>query len=147
VAHLKTQATEQSVAAFLDAIEDPQKRADALAVAAMMREATGLEPAMWGPGMVGFGSYHYVYASGHQGDSFLVGFAPRKQSLVLYNIGGFEQHGELMSRLGKYTTGKGCLYIKRLRDVDQAALRELIGRSAGRMRGAGAEAQARETPS
>jgi hypothetical protein len=141
VTELKTKPTGQSVDVFLDGIADLQKRADALAVAEMMREATGAEPAMWGASIVGFGSYHYIYASGRGGDWPLVGFSPRKQNLTLYITSGFDQYGELMSRLGKHTTGKACLYIKRLSDVDQGVLKELIGRSVEHMRRTNGEGQ------
>lgn len=134
MAEAKTKPTEQSVEAFLETVEDPQKRADCLAIAQMMREVTGEEPVMWGPSMVGFGSYHYVYASGREGDALLTGFSPRKQNLTLYIMAGFEQYDGLISRLGKHTTGKSCLYIKRLSDVDQGVLRELVERSVEHMR-------------
>lgn len=125
----KTRPTGHDVEAFLDAIEDPQRREDSRAVAALMREVTGAEPQMWGESIVGFGSYHYRYASGREGDWPLTGFSPRKQNLTLYLSYGFEQHAELLGRLGKHKLGKACLYLKRLDDVDRAALRELVARS------------------
>lgn len=130
MAELKTRPTDQSVAAFLDAIPDAGRRQDALAVRDMMREVTGAEPRMWGDSIVGFGDYHYKYASGREGDWFRVGFSPRKQNLTLYLTYGYEQHADVLARLGKYKTGKACLYINRLRDVDMAALRELVERAA-----------------
>jgi len=129
MAEPKTKKTKASVAEFLNAIEDPQKRKDSKTIVKMMKEATGNKPAMWGAGMVGFGNYHYKYASGREGDWFLTGFAPRKQDLTLYIMDGFKSYKPLMKRLGKYKTGKACLYIKRLDDVDVVALRELITRS------------------
>ncbi len=130
MAELKTRPTDQSVAAFLDAIPDAGRRQDALAIRDMMREVTGAEPRMWGGSIVGFGDYHYKYASGREGDWFRVGFSPRKQNLTLYLTYGYEQHADVLARLGKYKTGKACLYINRLRDVDMAALRELVERAA-----------------
>lgn len=125
----KTRKTASDVMAFLDGAPDERRR-DSLAVLALMREVTGAEPAMWGDYIVGFGDQHYRYASGREGDWFVIGFSPRKQSLTLYLTYGFERHADLLQRLGKHTTGKSCLYIKRLDDVDLDALRELIARSA-----------------
>lgn len=130
----KTTKTGQSVAAFLDAIGDPKMRADCKAVAKMMREATGCRGAMWGASMVGFGSYDYRYASGREGRWFLTGFAPRKQALTLYIMPGFASFEELLGGLGKYRTGKSCLYLKSLDDVDREVLRRLIGESVAWMR-------------
>ncbi len=109
-------------------------RADCKAVAKMMREATGCRGAMWGASMVGFGSYDYRYASGREGRWFLTGFAPRKQALTLYIMPGFASFEELLGRLGKYRTGKSCLYLKSLDDVDREMLRRLIGESVAWMR-------------
>ena len=95
-----------------------------------MREVTGAEPQMWGDSIVGFGSYHYVYASGREGDWPLTGFSPRKRNLTLYIMAGFDEYDELLSRLGKFKTGKSCLYINKLEDVDQEVLAELVKRSA-----------------
>jgi hypothetical protein len=100
----------------------------------LMREVTGEEPTMWGSSIVGFGSYHYKYASGREGDSCLTGFSPRKQNLVLYIMGGFEQYDALMAKLGKHTTGSACLYIKRLSDLDLGVLRELVAESVDHMK-------------
>lgn len=129
MAENKTQMTDASVDDFLSGLGDERKRQDSLALIAMMRQATGAEPKLWGPSMIGFGTYRYRYQSGREGDWFLVGFSPRKQNLTIYINGGFDPHAALMERLGKHTTGKGCLYIKRLSDIDQEALRELAQRS------------------
>jgi hypothetical protein len=91
-----------------------------------MQEATKAKPQMWGPSIIGFGKYHYVYASGREGDSMLIGFSPRKQNITLYIMGGFEQYDKLIAMLGKCTRGKGCIYIKRLSDIDIPTLKELI---------------------
>ncbi|HUP48477.1 MAG TPA: DUF1801 domain-containing protein [Thermoanaerobaculia bacterium] len=129
MAELKTKPTESSVEAFLGSIADEARRKDCLAVAAMMKRVTGSQPKMWGNGIVGFGEYHYVYDSGREGDWFLAGFSPRKNDLTLYIMSGFEGSGDLMKRLGKYKTGKSCLYVKKLADIDAAALEELIAAS------------------
>lgn len=126
---MKTRPTEQSVERYLEQIADEQQRADSRALSAIMAEVSGAEPRMWGENIVGFGSYHYRYASGREGDWMLTGFAPRKQNLTLYLSYGLEQQADLLGRLGKHKIGKACLYIKRLSDVDQAVLRELIRRS------------------
>jgi uncharacterized protein YbjQ (UPF0145 family) len=126
MAENKTKQTGQSVTEFLSALEDEIQRKDAKALAAMMKKAVGKPGRMWGSGMVGFGEYHYKYASGHEGDCFLTGFSPRKGNLTLYIMPGFERYKDLMNKLGKFKTGKSCLYIKRLADVDLDALRELI---------------------
>jgi Domain of unknown function (DU1801) len=123
---VKTKATGASVKEFLARIEDPERRKDCEAVAAMMRKATGAAPKMWGPSIVGFGKYHYSYASGREGDWFVAGFSPRKGDLTLYLMGGLQAHAALMKKLGKHKTGKSCLYIKRLADVDPDVLRTLI---------------------
>ncbi len=126
---MKTKETKASVSAFLKKIEDPQRRQDAAAIADMMRKVTKQEPKMWGTGIVGFGSYHYKYASGREGDWFPLGFSPRKNALTLYICGGLHKHPDLMDRLGKYKTGQSCLYIKKLSDVDQAVLEQLMTRA------------------
>lgn len=127
----KTKETKTSFTTYLAGIEDPERRRDCRALAAMMKRATGCPPRVWGTSIVGFGQYHYKYASGHEGDSCLVGFASRKTDLTLYLMPGFEQPAvkTLLDRLGKHKTGKGCLYVRRLADVDLAALEELITRS------------------
>ena len=122
-----TQPTEAAVDEFIAALPDEEQRADAQALCALMQEVTGEPPVLWGSSIIGFGHYHYRYASGHEGDSALVGFAPRKQQLVLYLSGEFEtKHAETMDRLGPHKTGKGCLYLKRLAGVDRDALCELV---------------------
>jgi hypothetical protein len=125
----KTKQTDESVTAFLDAIPDKRKRADSYAILKMMAEITGEEAKMWGSSIVGFGRYHYKYASGHEGDTAMAGFSPRKQSLTLYIMDGNEDSNDLFEKLGKYTTSKACLYIKKLDDVDRDVLREIIRRS------------------
>ena len=134
MAELKTKKNNASVTAFINSIDDNQQRADARKIAAMMRQATGSRAKMWGTGIVGFGSYHYKYASGQEGDWPLVGFSPRKQNLSLYIMPGFSGFAGLMKKLGKYQTGKSCLYIKRLDDVDNKVLEELIDVSVKHMR-------------
>jgi hypothetical protein len=129
VASLKTKPTGASVDAFLDAVEDPQRREDAKALCRLMAEETGAPPRMWGESIVGFGSYHYVYASGREGDWMAVGFAPRKGNLTLYLMDGFGGYEELLARLGPHSTGKSCLHVKRLADVDVDVLREMVERS------------------
>ena len=122
--------TDAPVEGFLARVPGEQRREDARRLCAMMQEITGEPPVMWGASIIGFGAYHYRYASGRQGDSVLAGFSPRRQHLVIYLIGGFEdRHRSALARLGPHQTGKGCLYIKRLDDVDHDALRELIDRS------------------
>lgn len=126
---LKTKATPVGVDEFIDTVADESKRADANKIAAMMERISGCEPKMWGPSIIGFGQYHYKYASGHEGDMARIGFSPRKAQLVLYLADGFTGHAELMARLGKHKTGKSCLYIKRLSDVDVAVLEQLCTES------------------
>jgi hypothetical protein len=130
----KTQPSQSSVTEFLASVEDPNRRTDARTVAAMMRRATGKRAKMWGQSIVGYGSYHYRYASGREGESMLTGFSPRKQALVIYIMPGFSSFDKLMARLGQYKTGESCLYIKRLSDVDEQALEELITKSVRVMR-------------
>jgi len=121
--------TDASVEEFLARVPD-ERREDAHRLCAMMGDITGEPPTMWGASIVGFGTYHYRYASGHEGDAPLAGFSPRSQQLVIYLASGFAgRYGALLARLGPHKTGKGCLYIRRLGDVDDAALRELIDRS------------------
>jgi hypothetical protein len=129
MAENKTVPTDQSVEGFLNGIADEQKRQDSFALVELMREVTGMDPQMWGSSIVGFGSYHYKYASGREGDTMLLGFSPRKQNLVIYNMGGIDPDEELFVKLGKHTTGKGCLYIKRLDDVDLPTLKSLVAAS------------------
>lgn len=134
MAENKTKANDASVEAFLNAVPDEKKRADAFRVLAIMREETGEEPRMWGSSIIGFGSLHYKYASGREGDQPLVGFSPRKANLALYITSDFDRYGALMERLGKFSTGKACLYVKRLSDVDETTLRELVRQSVEDMR-------------
>ena len=122
----KTKPTTQSVTDFLNNIPDAQRRADCLAIAKLMEEITGSKPQMWGQSIVGFGSYHYKYASGHEGDTCMTGFSPRQQELTIYVMMGFEKYGALLTQLGKHRTGKSCLYIKRLSDIHLPTLRKLI---------------------
>lgn len=135
MAELKTRPTGASVEAFLAGIQDDRRREECRAVAEIMRRATGAAPAMWGPSIVGFGDHHYTYASGREGDWFLAGFAPRKQALTLYIMAGFDAYDDLLKKLGKHATGQSCLYIKRLADVDLAALEELLKASVDHIRG------------
>jgi hypothetical protein len=129
MAELKTRPNDSSVEAFLDGITDERQRSDSRALCQLMREATALEPRMWGDSIVGFGSYHYCYGSGREGEWFLTGFSPRKQNLTVYIMAGFDDYPELMARLGKVKTGKSCLYLKRLSDVDAKVLEKLIAAS------------------
>jgi hypothetical protein len=129
MAELKTKTTRASVTKFLASIEDENKRKDSRTVLKMMKAITGEKPKMWGTAMVGFGSYHYKYASGQEGEWFLTGFSPRKQALTLYIMSGFSKYDALLKKLGKFKTGKACLYIKKLEDVHLPTLEELIRRS------------------
>jgi len=126
MAEQKTKPTNQSVKEFLNKIPEPERREDCFAVAKIMEEITGEKPTMWGPSIVGFGSYRYKYASGREGDWPMMGFSPRKKDLTLYIMMGFERHADLMEKLGKHSTGKSCLYIKRLSDVHIPTLKKLI---------------------
>ncbi len=129
MAELKTKKNDADVGAFLDGIENEKRRADCRAVVALMADVTGEPPALWGDSIVGFGSYHYRYSSGREGDWLATGVSPRKQNLTVYIMTGFARHGALMEKLGRYTTGKSCLYIRRLEDIDTAVLRELVRES------------------
>ncbi|MEJ7730858.1 MAG: DUF1801 domain-containing protein [Polyangiaceae bacterium] len=129
MAETKTRPTTQSVSAFIASIEDEQQRKDAKKLLALMKKATGKPARMWGTSIVGFGSYHYVYDSGHEGDACLTGFSPRKSALTLYVTPGFTEYGPLLGKLGKVKTGKACLYIKKLDDVDLRTLETLVSRS------------------
>ena len=133
---LKTRATEVGVDSFLNGVADAQRRADAFTLVKIMKDITGMPPKMWGPTMVGFGEYHYVYASGHEGDTFLTGFSPRKGALTLYFMASLEERfAAQLKKLGKVKTSKGCLYIKKLADVDLAVLREMIQASVAHLTG------------
>jgi len=129
MADSKTKPTKLSVAAYIDTLADETRRADARALVKLMQRVTGEKPKMWGPSIVGFGSHHYAYESGREGDVPLAGFSPRKSATVLYGMTGFGDAAALLARLGKHTTGKGCLYIKKLADVDQKVLEALITKS------------------
>jgi hypothetical protein len=129
VAENKTKPTQVSVAKTVDAVPDETRRADARRLVRIMEEATGEKPKMWGPSIIGFGTHHYRYESGREGDTPLAGFSPRKRACVLYGLLGVDGSDKLLAKLGKFTTGKGCLYLKKLADVDEQVLRELIARS------------------
>src|SRR5688500_2883557 len=128
MAEIKTKPTDVSVDAFLDGVEHPVRRADGKTVRAMMERVTGEPAVMWGPSIVGFGSYHYRYASGHEGDTCRVGFSPRSANLVLY-VGGFPEYDALLAKLGKYKRSKACLYLSKLADVDLDVLEAIVARS------------------
>ncbi|WP_080055354.1 DUF1801 domain-containing protein [Spirosoma aerolatum] len=127
----KTIETTQSVTDFIEAVADETKRIDSFRLVELMQTQTGFEPKMWGPSIVGFGAYHYKYDSGREGDAPLVGFSPRANALTLY-LGTFEGKDELLQKLGKHKIGKGCVYIKNLRDVDADVLKEMVTRSVKR---------------
>ena len=129
MSELKTKPTDVKVEDFLDSVEHPQRKADGFELLRIMREITNEEPVMWGPSIVGFGSYHYKYESGREGDMPVTGFAPRKQSLSLYIMSGFDEYENLLEKLGKHKVGKSCLYINKLADVDISVLKELIRKS------------------
>jgi len=133
MAELKTKKNDGDVKEFLNRTEDVTRRADSFTVLDLMRAATGAEGVMWGDSIVGFGSYHYKYASGREADWPLVAFSPRKDNLTLYIMPGFDQYDTLLQNLGKHKTGKACLYIKRLSDVNLAVLKELVDRSVEHM--------------
>ncbi len=134
MAELKTKPNDLSVEEFLNGVADEQKRQDSFAVLDLMKQVTKTEPKMWGNSIVGFGSYHYRYASGREADWFLVGFSPRKQNMTLYIMDGFDQYDTLLKSLGKHSTGKSCLYVKRLDDVHMPTLKKLVRESVKHMR-------------
>jgi hypothetical protein len=134
MAALKTKQTTASVDEYLDAIEDPRRRADCAALSALLTKITKYEPRMWGPSIVGFGSYHYRYESGHEGDACLAGFSSRKPEIVLYIAEAFPSREKLLQQLGKHRTGKACVYFKRLEDIDVAVLEKLVEDSLAEMR-------------
>jgi Domain of unknown function (DU1801) len=134
MAENKTRPTKLSVPAFIDTLEDPAKRADAKAIVKLMESASGEKPKMWGPSIIGFGSYHYRYDSGREGDSPLIGFSPRKAAHVFYSLTGSAGSEALLPRLGKHTTGKGCLYVKKLADVDRKVLQSMAIKSVAAQR-------------
>lgn len=130
---LKTKVNKANVDKFLKSVKDEQKREDCYKVLEIMKKTTKAEPKMWGTSIIGFGTYHYKYASGREGDWMLVGFSPRKQNLTLYIMSGFDEYDSLMKKLGKHSTGKSCLYIKKLEDVNMKVLKELITKSVRHM--------------
>lgn len=130
MAENKTKATNVSVASFIDAIEEETRRADAKALVKLMQSASGEKPKLWGPSIIGFGSIHYKYESGREGDTPRLAFSLRKAALVLYGLINVKGADALLSKLGKYTTGKGCLYVKKLADVDARVLEQLIAKAA-----------------
>jgi len=130
MAENKTKPTTVSVASFIAALPDDAKRSDAKALVKLMQSATGEKPKMWGPSIIGFGTYHYIYETGREGDMPIVGFSPRKPAIVLYGMRADSTSASLLARLGKHSTGKGCVYIKKLADVDRTVLEELITKSA-----------------
>jgi len=134
MAQNKAQPTPQKVSEFIAGIEDTRKRAECRELMKLMRETTGKRAKMWGTSIVGFGNYHYKYASGREGDFFLTGFSPRKQALTIYIINGFEPHAKLMQKLGKFKIGKSCLYVKTLDDIDRFVLTKLVKASVAYMR-------------
>ena len=133
-AELKTKVNDASVEKFLNAVKDEKERADCYEVLKIMKQVTKEEPKMWGSSIVGFGSYHYKGKSGREGDWMLTGFSPRKQNLTLYLMHGFDEQKDLLKKLGKHKTSMGCLYIKKLDDVDKKALKELVAGSVKRVK-------------
>jgi hypothetical protein len=129
MAENKTNPTKLSVTAFINTLTDPTRRADAKMLVSLMESAAGEKPKMWGPSIIGFGSYHYTYDSGREGDMPLIAFSPRKAATVLYNVMAFSDSEALLAKLGKHTTGKGCLYIKKLAEIDQQVLKTMIRKS------------------
>ncbi|MBN1452418.1 MAG: DUF1801 domain-containing protein [Anaerolineales bacterium] len=129
MAELKTKRNKGDVEAFLNSVADEKKRQDSFTVLELMKKVTGKEPEMWGESIIGFGNYHYKYASGREGDWFLTGFSPRAQNLTLYIMAGFEEYDQLLGKLGRHSTGKSCLYIKKIEDIDIDVLKELVKRS------------------
>jgi hypothetical protein len=133
MAELKTKRSKVNVKAFLNSVPDEKKRRDSFTILELMKKVTGKEPEMWGDSIVGFGKYHYKYASGREGDWFLTGFSPRAQNLTLYIMAGFDQYDTLLSKLGKHSIGKSCLYIKKIEDIEMDVLEELVKRSVEHM--------------
>lgn len=129
MAELKTKKNKASVDKFLQSVKDEKKREDSYKILKLMKQITKAEPVMWGTSIIGFGSYHYKYASGREGDWFLTGFSPRRQSLSLYIMSGFTKYQDLLKMLGKHKTGKGCLYINKIEDIDIKVLKDLIKQS------------------
>ena len=134
MAQLKTQPNDQSVTDFLNTVENETKRQDSFTILELMQQVTGDEPKMWGDSIIGFGTYRYKYASGRQGEWFLTGFSPRVQNLTLYIMSGFDEYDDLLAKLGKHSTGKSCLYVKRLESIHLDVLKELIEKSVAHMK-------------
>jgi len=134
MAEPKTKKNDASVTAFLNKVKNKQRRDDCFEVLELMKEITMEEPKMWGPSIIGFGSYHFIYASGREGDWMVTGFSPRAKSLTLYIMAGFDRYEELMEKLGKFKTGKSCLYLSKLEDVDKSVLKKLIKASVQHMK-------------
>ena len=134
MAELKTKRNKGDVEAFLKSVPDEKKRQDSFAILDLMKQVTGEDPEMWGESIIGFGSYHYKYDSGREGDWFVTGFSPRKQSLTLYIMAGFDNYDQLLGKLGKHSTGKSCLYVKKIEDVDMDVLKELVRQSVEHMK-------------
>ena len=125
----KTKLTDQSVKSFIESLDDQQKIADSYSLVNLMKDVTGCEPKMWRSSIIGFGQYHYKYESGREGDWLKTGFSPRKREFSIYIMSGFKQHDELMKKLGKYRTGKSCLYVRRLEDINTDVLENLVQES------------------
>jgi len=134
MAQLKTQPNDQSVTDFLNAVENETRRQDSFTILELMQQVTGDEPVMWGDSIIGFGTYQYKYPSGRQGEWFLTGFSPRVQNLTLYIMSGFDEYDDLLGKLGKHSTGKSCLYVKRLENINLDVLKELIEKSVAHMK-------------
>ncbi len=130
----KTTENELSVADFLNGVADETKRSDSFKIVELMEQQTGLPAKMWGPAIVGFGSYHYKYESGREGDAPMVGFSPRANAITLYLATGYAGHQGLLAKLGKHTTSKACIYVKKLVDVDLEVLKTMVGESVKYMR-------------
>jgi hypothetical protein len=128
MAGLKTQKTDASVEAFLNSVADEGRKRDSLVVLDLMKQVSHAEPKMWGPAIVGFGQYHYKYDSGRENDWFPIGFSPRKANITLYLAGGLESQADLLAKLGRHKTGKGCLYINKIEDVNQTVLKQILER-------------------
>ena len=133
MAELKTKPNDKSIADYLNSVENDTKREDSFTILELMKEVTGVEPIMWGDSIIGFGTYHYKYASGREANWFLTGFSPRVQNLTLYIMDGFDEYDALLGKLGKHSTGKSCLYVKRLENIDLDILREMVEKSVAHM--------------
>ena len=134
MAELKTKKNEKNVADFLNNLENEQRKKDCFSLLQLMGEVTGEPPAMWGDSMIGFGTYHYKYKTGREGDWFPVGFSPRKQYLTIYILSGFKEFDDILENMGKYKTSSSCLYVKSLEDIDQDKLKKLIKKSVAQIK-------------